>query len=59
VAELGWEAPWMMISSVTHSGTDELMQRISAELELLADEEAAASRELPDTAEFPEEPFEP
>jgi GTP-binding protein len=56
VAELGWGAPWTMISSVTHSGTDELMQRVSAELELLADEEAASTPQV-ETAEFPEEPW--
>ncbi|MBT8048984.1 MAG: GTPase ObgE [Xanthomonadales bacterium] len=58
VAELGWDGPWMLISSVAHSGTEELMQRVSAELELLADEESRAVRE-PETAEFPEEPFDP
>jgi GTP-binding protein len=43
IAEIGWDAPWMVISSVTHEGTDELMQRVSAELELLADEAAVAA----------------
>jgi len=38
VATLKWEGPWMLISSVTKSGTDELMQKVSAELELLDDE---------------------
>lgn len=57
VAELGWDKPWMLISSVTQSGTEELMQRVSAELELLVDEEASAAV-TPETAEFPEEPFE-
>ena len=46
VAELGWEAPWMLISSVTKSGTGELMQRVSAELELMQDEEATAAAVL-------------
>jgi GTP-binding protein len=55
VAELGWEAPWTTISSVTSSGTEELMQRVSLELELLVDEEAAAD-ETPESAEFPEHP---
>jgi GTP-binding protein len=59
VAELGWEHPWVLISSVTHSGTDELMQRVSAELELLVDEEEVAAFQPPTPAEFPEEPFEP
>jgi GTP-binding protein len=59
VAELGWDKPWALISSVTHSGTDELMQRVSAELELLVEEESEAAPGLPETAEFPEDSFEP
>jgi GTP-binding protein len=43
VEALGWEGPWMLISSITHSGTDELMQKVSAELELMEDEEATAA----------------
>jgi GTP-binding protein len=43
VEALGWERPWMLISSITHSGTDELMQKVSAELELMEDEEATAA----------------
>lgn len=43
VQELGWAAPWALISSVTKSGTDELMQRVSAELERLEYEETVAS----------------
>jgi GTP-binding protein len=39
VTDLGWSAPWLLISAVTHSGTDELMQRISGELELIAETE--------------------
>jgi len=46
VAELDWEAPWMLISSVTSSGTGELMQRVSAELELMEDEEATTAAAL-------------
>jgi GTP-binding protein len=57
IAELGWEAPWMMISSVTRSGTEELMQRVSAELELLEDEAATSSSEMTEKVEFPETPF--
>jgi GTP-binding protein len=57
VTELDWEAPWMLISSVTKSGTEELMQRVSAELELLVDEDVAIEK-TPETAEFPEVPFE-
>lgn len=58
VAELGWGGPWMLISSVTQSGTEDLMQQVSAELERMVDEEAEAAFTLPDSAEFPEEPFE-
>ena len=59
VGELNWDGPWMLISSVTRTGTDELMQRVSQELELLADEEATAAAVMPESAVFPEEPFEP
>jgi GTP-binding protein len=45
VAALGWEEPWMLISSVTKSGTDDLMQKVSLELEILEDEAAAQSEE--------------
>ena len=45
VAKLGWEEPWMLISSVTKSGTDDLMQKVSLELEILGDEAAAQSLE--------------
>ena len=41
VGELGWDAPWMLISSVTGSGTRVLMERVSAELEILEEERAA------------------
>ena len=40
--ELGWKGPWMLISSVTHSGTQELMQQVSDELEKIAEEEQQA-----------------
>ena len=40
VAALGWNDPWMLISSVTKSGTDDLMQKVSLELEILQDEAA-------------------
>ena len=46
VATLKWEGPWMLISSVTKSGTDELMQKVSAELELLDDEAAVQDATL-------------
>jgi GTP-binding protein len=39
VAELGWTAPWTVISSAAHSGTTELMQRISVELQRIREEE--------------------
>lgn len=39
VAELGWTAPWLLISAVTQSGTQELMQRVSAELERIRQDE--------------------
>jgi GTP-binding protein len=58
VADLAWEAPWTTISSVTKSGTEELMQRVSAELELLVEAEGVATEKTPDTVEFPDEPFE-
>ena len=58
VAELAWEAPWTTISSVTKSGTEELMQRVSAELELLVEAEGVVDEETPETVEFPDEPFE-
>ena len=45
VEALGWKRPWMLISSVTKSGTTELMQKISDELDLLEDEEATAAAE--------------
>jgi len=58
IAELGWTGSWSLISSVTNSGTEELMQEVSAELELLRDEEevARAAEELESRyAELPEE----
>jgi len=38
-SDLGWEAPWLVISAVTQSGTQELMQRVSAELERIKEDE--------------------
>jgi len=55
VAELGWQAPWLLISSVTHAGTDELMQRVSDKLELIEDEQAVAEA-VAERPEFPEDP---
>jgi GTP-binding protein len=45
VFELDWDAPWALISSVTKSGTDELMQRVSDELERIEEEKAQARAE--------------
>ncbi|MEJ2401799.1 MAG: GTPase ObgE [Xanthomonadales bacterium] len=42
-AELDWNAPWMLISAVAHQGADELMQRVSAELERIDAERAQAA----------------
>ena len=56
VSELGWEPPWALISSVTHEGTEDLMQRVSAELELIEDEERARYVPQEDQTEFPESP---
>jgi len=39
VDQLGWSAPWMLISAVTHAGTENLMQRVSEALELIAEAE--------------------
>jgi GTP-binding protein len=46
VATLNWEGPWMLISSVTKSGTEELMQKVSEKLELLDDEAAVQDAAL-------------
>jgi GTP-binding protein len=45
VAALEWEEPWVLISSVTQSGTDELMQQVSTKLELIESEEAVVQAE--------------
>ncbi len=61
VAELGWEQPWLVISSVQREGTDELMQRVSDALleqrELAQEQEQALkqARELETSVEFPEQ----
>ena len=54
VAALNWEGPWMLISSVTRSGTEALMQKVSAELELM-DDEAAAAENMDALPEIPPE----
>jgi GTP-binding protein len=56
VSELGWESPWALISSVTHEGTEDLMQHVSAELELIEDEERARYEPAGEQPEFPETP---
>ena len=33
LAALDWKAPWFMISSVTHAGTDELVQAVARALD--------------------------
>jgi GTP-binding protein len=57
VAELDWTAPWTVISSATHSGTAELMQRISVELQRIREEEpppaATSAERLADPEESP------
>jgi len=45
VADLGWSEPWMLISAVTQSGTEELMQRVSAELARIREDEAETELE--------------
>ena len=40
VKELDWTAPWFMISSVTRTGTDELMQSIGRALDEMNEQEA-------------------
>jgi GTP-binding protein len=39
VKELGWKAPWAIVSAVTGEGISELMQRISDALQLMDDED--------------------
>lgn len=45
VEELGWTAPWHVVSSVAHSGTRELMDQVSDELDRIAEDEAQARAE--------------
>ena len=52
--ELGWQAPWALISSVTQKGTAELMQRVSAELEEIEDEERDLREPEGEQPEYPE-----
>lgn len=46
IGELGWAAPWVLISAVTHSGTQELMQRVSVELARIRESEAGMALEV-------------
>ncbi len=55
VAELGWTAPWYLISSATRSGTEELMQRISSELQSIAEAEKTHPHGEAEGAESPEQ----
>ena len=57
IEELAWESPWALISSVTHSGTMELMQQIMFSIEEMDEiagmnEKAAVVQEF----EMPETP---
>jgi GTP-binding protein len=45
VKELDWTAPWFMISSVTRSGTDELMQSIGRALDEMVELEQEQEKE--------------
>jgi len=45
VKELDWTAPWFMISSVTRSGTDELMQSIGRALDEMTELEQEQQKE--------------
>jgi len=56
VASLGWTGPWSLISSVTRTGTDELMQKVSRELELLKDQEAVALAAIEPESRFESPP---
>ena len=48
VRDLNWEGPWFCISSVTKSGTEDMMQKVSAELELIEDQEKVAAAVVPE-----------
>ena len=56
LADLDWDEPWALISSVAHSGTRELMQRVSEELEMLEEQDQAAPAAEGEPVEYPEEP---
>jgi GTP-binding protein len=45
VEDLGWQAPWFVISAVSQAGTRGLMQRIMSELEELEEQRLLAAGE--------------
>jgi GTP-binding protein len=45
VSDLGWQAPWLLISAVTQSGTQHLMQQISTELARIRENESPTEDE--------------
>lgn len=51
VADLGWSAPWFMISSVTRSGTDELVQSIGRALDEMTELEKEQEKQWEPVAE--------
>ena len=51
VDELGWSAPWFMISSVTRSGTDELVQSIGRALDEMTELEKEQEKQWEPVAE--------
>ena len=57
IRELGWENPWAVISSVTQTGTMELMQQIMLSLDEKAEiEQAAGESEMTREFDMPESP---
>ncbi len=48
MAELGYEGEWAVISSATHAGTRDLVQRVMFKLEEMAEEIADQDMEFPD-----------
>ena len=45
VSELGWTAPWFIISGLAHEGTREVMLKVQGYLDELAREERGAADE--------------
>jgi GTP-binding protein len=59
IKELKWDQPWAVISSVSHLGTAELMQKIMMELEEMDEIEAMAVKaETAEEFDMPETPHE-